>query len=198
MSDSLTPAQSRVYDLIAQQVRDLGVPPTVREMARQLNVAIGTVQDHLAALDRKGAIKKIKDRARGATVVGLREMGVRLPVLGHVPAGSPREAIAQADEFVSLSDDLTRGAHFALRARGDSMEPKIEDGDLLLVRVQSDAVDGDVVIAQFEEDAETTVKRFRKKQHRVFLQADNPRYGPFHRPFKVTGKVTGLIRTRIA
>jgi SOS-response transcriptional repressor LexA len=71
----------------------------------------------------------------------------------------------------------------------------LADGDLLLVRLQEEAVEGDIVIAYVGDEGEATVKRFRRQGKRVFLQADNAKYAPILKPFKVAGRVTGLIRT---
>lgn len=197
MTAPLTPAQRRVLDYIAHQAREVGVPPTVREIARRFGVSIGAVQDHLAALVRKGALRRLKDRARGLALAARAEAAARLPILGRVPAGQPLEALGPGDESLPVSGEIARGANFILRAKGDSMAPKLEDGDLLLVRLQEEAVDGDVVIAYVGDDAEATVKRFRRRNKRVYLEADNPRYAPILKPFRVAGKVTGLIRTGV-
>lgn len=193
----LTPPQRKIFEFIAHQVREVGVPPTVREIARRFEVAIGTVQGHLEALDRKGAIRRMRDRARGLALAvhGEGAGGIRLPVLGRVPAGLPVEAIALSDEQYPVPREIAQGANFILRAKGDSMAPKIEDGDLLLVRLQEEAAEGDIVIAYVGDEGEATVKRFRRQGKRAFLQADNAKYAPILKPFKVAGRVTGLIRT---
>lgn len=195
--NELTPPQRKIFDFISQQVEEVGVPPTVREIARRFDVAIGTVQGHLKALDRKGVVRRMRDRARGLALAVKRDWtgSLRLPVLGRVPAGLPVEAVALADEHFPVPGEIAQGANFILRAKGDSMVPKIEDGDLLLVRLQEEAVEGDIVIAYVGDEGEATVKRFRRQGKRVFLQADNAKYAPILKPFKVAGRVTGLIRT---
>ncbi|HNG45087.1 MAG TPA: MarR family transcriptional regulator, partial [Elusimicrobiota bacterium] len=83
--NELTPPQRKIFDFISQQVEEVGVPPTVREIARRFDVAIGTVQGHLKALDRKGVVRRMRDRARGLALAVKRDWtgSLRLPVLGR-------------------------------------------------------------------------------------------------------------------
>ena len=89
---------------------------------------------------------------------------------------------------------LSYGAHFVLRVRGESMDPEMKEGDLALVRRSASAEDGQVVIAHVDED-EATVKLFRRKGKKVWLEASNPKFETISgRPFKVVGRVVGLVR----
>lgn len=194
----LTPAQNKILSFIQRHVRETGLTPTVREIGHRSGLAIGTVQDHLVNLERKGVLRRLKERARGLVLTSPPEPRASgLPVLGAVPAGSPREAIASSEDRLALPPEVAGKADFVLRAKGDSMAPRIEDGDWLCVRLQSDAVDGDIVIAQLDEATESTVKRFRRRDKKVYLEADNPKYAPILRPFVVVGKVTALFRSRL-
>jgi repressor LexA len=196
--NELTPRQKQVLDFIGDRIRAEGFPPTVREIGRHFSIFPRAVQDHLDALERKGALTRTPDRARGMvpTKNPARERG-RLPLLGRVPAGAPREAFIATDEFVTVDDGLAKKAQFALRVKGDSMSPHILDGDLVLVRGTPTADDGDIVVAGVE-DGEATVKRLRRRGRETFLEAINPAYAPIRGGhITVVGRVTALIRPTI-
>lgn len=194
--EELTPPQRRVLDFIEGQVRRSGIPPTVREIARRLSVSIGTVQGHLSTLERKGVIEKTPETARGLAVAARRDdrKKLRLPVLGRVPAGVPIEAISNVEDYLSVDEAIARRANFVLRVKGDSMLPDIREGDLVLVQTTPMADNGDVVIA-YVDDGEATVKRLRKAEREMYLEAANPAYPPIKKRFTIVGKVTSLIRT---
>jgi repressor LexA len=198
MKSALTPRQQRVYDFIAREIQSRGLPPTVREIARQFSLSVGAVQGYLRALEMKGSITRAKERARGLFLTVKAELApkLRLPILGRVPAGVPLEAITDIEDYLSVDESIAKQANFALRVRGDSMTPAIYDGDLVLVKYTRQANNGDIVIAFLEDEGEATVKTLRKDGSDLFLEAINPRYRPIKdRPFEIVGKVTSLIRT---
>jgi repressor LexA len=198
MTDELTKSQQRVFDVIADKIQKTGLPPTIREIAERLSVSIGAVQDHLDALEKKGVLKRVKDRARGLLIAGRRDVGqkVSLPILGRVPAGLPLEAISNVEDYLSIDESIAKQANFVLRIKGDSMSPEIHDGDLALVKTTQVAENGDIVVAMLQDDGEATVKTLRRKGRDIFLEAINPSYAPIQgRPFTIVGKVTSLIRT---
>lgn len=127
------------------------------------------------------------------------EAGVRIPVLGEVPCGIPIEAIEliDAEEWEEIPDRLARtGTFFGLIAKGDSMSPRIQAGDVLIVRQQSDAESGDVVIAKINGE-EATCKRLLKQEGGIVLQPFNPAHSPMYfsnaeilkKPVRIIGKV---------
>jgi repressor LexA len=194
--EPLTDKQRRILDFVSGQIREKGFPPTVREIARHFSVFPKAVQDHLAALERKGVLRRIKERARGLVVEGLTVMagGVRLPVLGRVPAGMPVEAIAQSDDYFSVDEAIAKRANFALRVKGDSMYPTLWEGDLILVQFAPTAENGEIVVASVDGD-DATVKKLRKTSREIYLEAVNPAYPPIRgRTIAVVGRVTSLIR----
>lgn len=104
--------------------------------------------------------------------------GTRIPVLGRVPAGIPFEAIEDVLDWEEIpAEQAKRGEYFALKVKGDSMEPRIYDGDVLIVRKQSTAESGNVVIALVNGD-DATVKRFKRLEHGIMLLPNNPAYEP--------------------
>jgi repressor LexA len=127
------------------------------------------------------------------------EAGIRIPVLGSVPCGIPTEAIEylDAEDWEEISEVLSRqGTFFGLKVKGNSMIPRIQEGDILIVKVQPDAESGDVVIAKINgEDA--CCKRLIKHQDGIVLQSFNPCYAPMYfsreeiqtKPVQIIGKV---------
>lgn len=194
--ETLTRRQSQALDFIARHIEDRGYPPSVREVASRLSVAIGTAQDHIAALEAKGVLRRDGDAARALQVVAARgaPAASHLPLLGRVPAGTPVEALENLENHVSVDRDLARGADYALRVKGDSMTPEVLEGDLVLVKQAAEASNGDLVIAFVREEGEATVKRLRRRGREAWLEPANPRHRPIKASFRVIGKVTGLLR----
>jgi repressor LexA len=193
--DNLTPKQRKVLDFISDRIEANGIPPTIREIGAHLSVYPRAVQDHLAALERKGVLRRIKDQARGIIVAGQRavENMVSLPVLGSVPAGMPVEAIPQTDDFFAVDEAIAKQANFALRVKGDSMYPTLWNGDLVLVQFTPTADNGEIVVASVQGD-DATVKKLRKTPKEVYLQAVNPAYPDIRGDITIVGRVTSMIR----
>ena len=195
--DELTPIQRKVLESL-RRCADLGeAPPTYRDLCQEFGwSSTGTARDHLRALARKGYLEPSGGRAR---LVRLNDMApvTRVPLLGHVVAGSPAPAEEFEDGRVPVPAEwLGRGSGFALRVYGDSMlGAGVHDGDVVVVRKQSTAKDGDVVAATI--DAETTLKRFRRRKGRIVLVAENSAYPDVpvdSDDLRVHGVVVGLLR----
>ncbi len=125
---------------------------------------------------------------------------MELPVMGRIAAGVPIEAISEVSHHVAVPGSILagRGTHYALEVKGDSMiEAGINDGDIVVIREQTTAENGDIVVA-LVDDAEATLKRFRRKGNMIALEAANPAYEtrmlPDHK-VKVQGRLVGLIRS---
>ena len=140
-------------------------------------------------------------RPGGAMEVSAEGQGVlSIPLMGRIAAGVPIEAIAHVSDHVTVPGSMLsgRGAHYALEVKGDSMiEAGINDGDVVIIREQVTAENGDIVVA-LVEDLEATLKRFRRRGGMIALEAANPAYEtrvfPDHM-VKVQGKLVGLIRS---
>lgn len=126
--------------------------------------------------------------------------GIWVPVLGKVAAGIPIEAIQEIEDYEEISiDTASKGEHFALRIRGDSMEPRIKDGDVVIVRRQPDCNDGDVAVVLVDGEA-ATVKRIKKRPEGLMLIPNNTAYEPMFYsnedieklPVTIAGKVVEL------
>ncbi len=124
---------------------------------------------------------------------------IELPLMGRIAAGVPIEAISEISHHVSVPGTMLsgKGQHYALEVKGDSMiEAGINDGDVVVIREQSTAENGDIVVA-IVEDNEATLKRFRRRGGMIALEAANPAYETRVYPdhlIKVQGRLVGLIR----
>lgn len=196
----LTAKQQRVLDVIRTAMRERGQPPTVREIGQEIGVASScTVQRHLDALVKKGYITRDRYKYRSIqladTPYPLFARALNVPVLGSIAAGAPILAVENIEDTFPLPADLVGNDEvFMLRVKGDSMiDAGIFDGDLVAVRQQPDASNGDIVVALLEDEA--TVKRFYRENGQIRLQPENPNYPPIlTRDVKILGKVILSIR----
>lgn len=198
--------QLEVLRFVYDRVQDKGYPPTVREIGEAVSLAsTSTVHGHLSRLEKKGLITRdpTKPRAIELTSLGLKVLGVKdsnIPILGVVTAGQPILAVEEALDFFPLPPDLKSEENelFMLTIRGDSMiKAGIFDGDQVIVRKQSHANNGDVVIAM-TEDNEATCKRFFKEKDYYRLQPENDTMEPIVlSSVSILGKVIRLYRNHI-
>lgn len=197
----LTVKQQKVLDVIRGAMRHRGQPPTVREIGREIGVQSScTVQRHLDALERKGFIKRDRYKYRSIELTDspippfIR--AVNVPIVGQIAAGSPILAQEHIEDTFPLPMDLVGDSDnvFMLRVRGDSMiNAGIFDGDLVAIRQQNVAANGEIVAAMIEEEA--TVKRFYRDGKQVKLMAENPAYQPIVTDnCQILGKVILSIR----
>ncbi len=201
MKKQLTERQHQILRHVALSIRRTGIVPSVREIGQALGMrSPSTVHQHLSALARKGYLRRDGDRMRVLEITdrtGLPdgEEVVSLPLVGRVSAGMPvlaeqhiEEMIPVPRRFVGWNDES-----FLLTVRGDSMiGAGIFAGDLVIVRCQSAANPGDIVVALQEDEA--TVKRLAMAEGRPYLLAENPAYAPIRGEFEILGKVVGLLR----
>jgi repressor LexA len=201
--DALTPGQEKIFRFIADFSRERGFPPSVREIGRACGgIKSSTVAYYIGVLGKKGVLIRGSSRARdlrlsdGPATYGLTGMGTRgLPVLGQVPAGRPNLAQDEVEDTVWLDERVSRSKDsYLLKVKGDSMiGAGILEGDMIVVRPQPAAESGEVVVALTPE-GEGTVKTLRRSPKGDVLEAANPRYAPIPMPFRVVGKVVGLVR----
>jgi repressor LexA len=193
-----TPAgqtRERVHRFVVERLLR-GQPPTVREVQQALGFrAVQSARAHLQALVRAGRLAKRAGRSRGYALPG--GVSARLvPVLGRVPAGALKTAVEEHEGYVVAASSGHQEDLFALRVRGESMTGAgILDGDLVIVRRQSVAESGDVVVALVDDEA--TVKRLRLRAGRAELHPENPAFRPIEtRPgaLRLLGKVIEVRR----
>lgn len=200
MSD-ITPRQQRILDFIAETVRDRGYPPTVREIGEAVGLtSSSSVHAQLANLERMGLLHKDPTKPRAVTLDGPRVDGATVPLVGRIAAGAPTLATEHVEDYLTVPADYTRGGgeHFALRIAGESMiGAGILDGDVVVVRSQDTASDGDIVAALLPGPAEdeATVKRLGHEGPRVMLIPENPALEPFEmRDGRILGRVVAVLR----
>ncbi|HKY62244.1 MAG TPA: transcriptional repressor LexA [bacterium] len=198
---TLTPKQQDLLTFVQTFLEDRGFAPSQREIAEHFGFrSLGTVQNYLKALEAKGYLAKAKHQSRAlrlSEVTDIDQSAIAIPLLGRVAAGQPIEAIENR-RTVEVPPALLRGGeNFALEVRGDSMiEEGIREGDLVVVRRQQHAENGQIVIAML--DGEATVKKFFWKNGEVELRPANAALKPIYvnsgQGFQILGLVVGLIR----
>jgi repressor LexA len=204
--------KQRIVDFIATTVRQRGYPPSVREIAKAVDLAsTSAVHHHLQALERDGYLERGASHSRAIRVMPAAALRTGMPnslmpqlsadsrvypVIGEIAAGGPIEAYQDVTETLTVPEAVVAsGDAYVLRVRGDSMiQAHITDGDFVVIRPQQTAHDGDIVVAQVEENA-VTLKRFYKEKNRVRLQPANDQYPPqFYDSVNIQGKLIGVIR----
>ena len=198
----ITDRQQRILEFIAETVRERGYPPTVREIGEAVGLtSSSSVHAQLANLERMGFLHKdpTKPRAMSLSTEESKATGTVIPLLGRIAAGTPVMAAEQIEDYVSVPTDFARsGEHFALRVTGDSMiGAGILEGDMVVIRSQESASDGDIVAALLPGPAEeeATVKRLGHDGPRVMLIPENPTLAPFEMiDGRIVGKVVAVLR----
>lgn len=182
--------QEEILQYITQFMEENGYAPSVREICIAVGLrSTATVSYHMTQLQNKGLLSFEAGKKRTVSTSGSR--GGRIPILGVVTAGLPILAVEHQEGTLSWEGDPSC---FALRVRGDSMmNAAILDGDLVVVRPQQTAEDGQIVVAMIDDEA--TVKTFRRKQGRVWLQPENPAYSIIESDrLQLLGLVKAVVR----
>ena len=196
----LTERQQQILQFISDYTEENSFPPTVRETAEHFSVSLKAIQDHFTALTKKGYLLKDEKRSRSLKVLGnvtkKVNKGYKIPVLGSVAAGKPIFCEEDYENTIYLSEPFVRpgNSYFALHVKGSSMiNAGINDGDIAIIKQQSTANDGDIVVAIIDDSV--TLKRFFKEATRIRLQAENPDFNPIYsQDVKVLGKLSHIIR----
>lgn len=199
----LTPRQREILFLIQNVMRDTGMPPTRAEIARALHFrSPNAAEEHLRALERKGAIELLPGTSRGIRLKDSLREQLGLPLVGRVAAGAPILAEEHIEARYQIDTDLFRTPpHFLLRVQGMSMrDAGILDGDLVAVHRTVEVRNRQIVVVRLED--EVTVKRYRQEGHRVWLLPENPEFTPIqvdlrHQPLTIEGIVVGVVRSSV-
>ncbi len=199
----LTKRQQEIFDFIKRHCDKYGYPPTVRDIGKAVGLASSsTVHAHLANLERIGLLRRDPSKPRAIELLDRAAAGVRdlvrpgLPLVGQVAAGQPVLAEENIEDYIQTPELAGgRDGEYLLRVRGESMKNAgILEGDLVVVRSQDTAEEGDIVVALVGEDA--TVKRFFQESDHIRLQPENEAMEPIRsREVRVLGKVVGLMRS---
>lgn len=223
----LTRKQLELLNFIKARIDRDGVPPSFDEMKDALDLRSKSgIHRLITALEERGFIRRLAHRARALEIIKLPEIAekkpsftpkvieggtkpaptaevihaLELPVMGRIAAGVPIEAISEISHHIAVPGAMLsgRGNHYALEVKGDSMiDAGINDGDIVVIREQATADNGDIVVALVEEQ-EATLKKFRRKGNQIALEAANPAYETRVLPehlVRVQGRLVGLIRS---
>lgn len=204
----LSERQRQVLDYIRTTVADRGYPPSVREIGEAVGLSSpSTVHSHLSSLVEAGMIRRDPTKPRAIEVLGneaaeatgdLPDDVREVPLVGRIAAGSPVLATEDVEDIYRLPESLVgRGPVFMLRVKGDSMiDAGILDGDLVVVRRQPDASEGDIVAVMVDGE-EATVKRVFRRDGQVILRAENEAYPDmvFDHGVEIIGRVVSVLRS---
>jgi repressor LexA len=199
MEKPATERQRRILEVIREFTAEHGYPPSVREIGELVGLSSSsTIHAHLKALERRGLISRdpTKPRALRTGTLPASHDALVVPILGRVAAGVPITAQEDVEgEFLLPSGYVPRASDaFMLRVQGDSMvDAAILNGDLILVRPQRTADNGEIVVAMV--DGEATVKRFYREAGRVRLQPENRAMAPIYASdVEIVGRVEAVVR----
>jgi repressor LexA len=204
--EDLTIRQREVLDFIHEFVEENGYPPTHEEIQCEVGLSSKShVHFYLKALEREGYIERAPNIPRGIRLTSKSGRGrfaniIKVPFLGKIAAGEPISFSDIGHETIELTRDIVRDAEglYALRVRGDSMiDALINNGDIVVMKHQQEASNGEMVAVRLKDRDETTLKRFYWEKDRVRLQPDNPNMRPLYvhpANVEIQGKVVAVVR----
>ena len=195
---TLSPKQQQIYDYIISFSAEHGYPPSVREIGAYVGLkSPSTVHFHLKGLESAGLITKAEGKTRSITVAQTEPPAPpedKVPVVGSVAAGSPILAQECIEDYLTFDTGGRQNEYFALRVRGESMlKAGILPDDLVVVHRQTNAYNGEIVVAMIEDEA--TVKRLSRQGGRTWLLPENDDYSPIDGTYaQILGKVAAVVR----
>jgi repressor LexA len=205
----LSDRQQRILDFVGEYTGDHGYPPSIREIGQAVGISSTSVVDYnLRALERSGMIRRDREVSRGLGIVGqaspsARPAMLRVPIVGRIAAGEPIEALEQHDDYLEVGYGTVPDGCYALQVKGKSMiEDLIDDGDLVVIRPQETAENGDIVVALLmsqgaSSEGVATLKRLYRERGQVRLQPANAAMQPIYvdpNHLRVQGKVVQVVR----
>ena len=191
----LSPMQQKIYEYITACIRDQGYPPSVREIGEAVGLkSPSTVHFHLKHLEELGVIVKGSGKGRAISLAEQPLPTDQVPIVGNVAAGSPILAQECIEDYLTFDTGGRQNEYFALRVRGESMlKAGILPDDLVVVHRQTNAYNGEIVVAMIEDEA--TVKRLSRQGGRTWLLPENDDYSPIDGTYaQIMGKVAAVVR----
>jgi repressor LexA len=196
----LTARQKEVLSFFEKYTGKHPYPPTIREIADYFTISVKGAHDHITALKKKGYLKQTGKQSR--TLALVKDSGasdyIKIPILGTVAAGRPILSAENFDGTVLVHPSMLKKGrgYFALKVRGDSMsEVGINDGDTAIVEKQNTFRNGEIAVAQIDDEA-VTLKRIFRENTRIRLQPENPAYQPIYsQNVKILGRLAKIIRS---
>jgi len=196
----LTTRQNEILTFVQEFMDEAGMPPTRAEIARALGFrSVNAAEEHLRALQRKGAIELIPGASRGIRLKDFLREQLGLPLVGRVAAGNPILAEEHIEGHYRIDTSIfDQQPHYLLRVEGLSMrDAGILDGDLVAVHRTPEVRSGQIIVARLED--EVTVKRYRQEGTVVWLMPENDEFEPIrvdleHENMVIEGVVVGLVR----
>jgi len=196
---NLTERQKKVLDAIRRFILDNGYSPTVRQLGEALDIAHpSAVFKHILSLEKKGYLERVKGEVKLGGFPAPLETQSRVPLVGLVPAGLPKEVFDVSGEAMDIPEWMVgrrKGNIFCIRVDGKSMvDAYIDDGDWVLVERTNSANSGEMVVTLLD-DGSVTLKRLKMKDGEVLLVPENPEFEPIKvKELKVLGRVIGVLR----
>jgi repressor LexA len=204
----LSDRQRRILDFVERYTGEHGYPPSIREIGQAAGISSTSVVDYnLRVLEREGQIRRDREVSRGLGLIGrkpaTRPQLVRVPIKGRIAAGEPIEAIEGHEDYLEFTTGTVPDGCYALQVKGKSMiDDLIDDGDLVVIRPQETADNGDIVVALLMNQAASgegvaTLKRLYRERSQVRLQPANSAMQPLYvdpEHLRVQGKVISVIR----
>lgn len=193
--------QREILEYIKQEILNKGYPPAVREICEAVHLkSTSSVHSHLETLEKNGYIRRDPTKPRAIEIIDdnfnlTRHEVVNVPIIGQVAAGQPLLAVENIENYFPIPTEFMPNAEtFMLKVKGDSMiNAGIFNGDKILVQKQSDAQNGDIVVALVDDSA--TVKTFYKEDGHFRLQPENDTMDPIIvNECSILGKVFGIMR----
>ncbi len=193
----ITKRQKQVLDFVLNYQKQNSYAPSLKEICKKFNLSsVSTAHFHISKLYNSGYLKKEENKPRAIDAIKKEEM-IKIPVIGTIAAGQPIEAIEILEKTIAVSKNeiIPEANHYALRVKGDSMvEDGIFDGDIVIIRKQEIADDGQMVVAIID-DNQATLKRIYREKDKFKLQPANQKMLPFFRKeVEIRGVVVKIIR----
>ena len=198
---TISSKQREILEYIKQEILNKGYPPAVREICEAVHLkSTSSVHSHLETLEKNGYIRRDPTKPRAIEIIDdnfnlTRREVVNVPIIGQVAAGQPLLAVENIENYFPIPTEFMPNAEtFMLKVKGDSMiNAGIFNGDKILVQKQSDAQNGDIVVALVDDSA--TVKTFYKEDGHFRLQPENDTMDPIIvNECSILGKVFGIMR----